>query len=284
MGSKKSVFAAVQAFRSRLDAGATLAGAAITFSDPLVSDALAPASDFLWIDTEHGGLCPDSLHGHLLAARAAQIPALVRLTSGSVHEIKPILDGGADGIIVPQVTSAAEVRSVVEHCRYRPDGIRGFGPRVPTRYGRDGTLEHLAEANRSVFVAIQIENLEAFEDLDRILGVPGLDSVVIGPSDLALAMGLGMELRHPLLLERIEEIARRARGAGLYVGAGMGPDPDYARVLVERGVQWVQVGGDFSYMVSVADSVLARCRGPVGSNVSPTARRTGASEFSLNGV
>lgn len=260
MSVPENAFSSLLRFRQKLDAGNILAGPGITFSDPLVSDALAHSADFLWIDTEHGGMCPDSIHGHILAAKAARIPALVRLTSGSAHEIKPILDGGAHGIIVPQVLSAKEVVDVVSHCRYRPEGVRGFGPRVPAGFGRSGGMEFIRAANRHIFVSVQIENLEAMEQLDEILSVPGLDSIVIGPADLALSMGLGLDLNHPLLLARVGDIARRARAAGLYVGAGMGPDSQYARTLTALGVQWVQVGGDFSFMVSMADRVLAEAR------------------------
>jgi len=258
------VFSAVHGFRRKLLEGRIQVGAGITFSDPLVSDALAPTSDFLWIDTEHGSLCPDALHGHLLAARAARIPSLVRVTSGSVQEIKPVLDCGADGIIVPQITSADDVRAVVQACRYRPLGNRGFGPRVPSRYGRDGGMEYLEEANRSVFVAVQIENVQAFENLDAILKIEGLDSVVIGPADLSLAMGLELDLNHPALLDRIEEIATRARAAGLFVGAGMGPDAAYARRLAGLGVQWLQIGCDFSYLVTMADKIMESARTAAG--------------------
>jgi 2-keto-3-deoxy-L-rhamnonate aldolase RhmA len=254
------VFSAVRGFRRKLLEGRIQVGAGITFSDPLVSDALAPTSDFLWIDTEHGGLCPDALHGHLLAAKAARIPAFVRVTSGSVQEIKPVLDCGADGIIVPQISSADDVRAVVQACRYRPLGSRGFGPRVPTRYGRDGGMDYLEEANRSVFVAVQIENVEACDELDAILEIEGLDSVVIGPADLSLAMGLKLDLNHPVLLDRIEDIATRARAAGLFVGAGMGPDAAYARRLAGLGVQWLQIGCDFSYVVAMADQIMESAR------------------------
>lgn len=268
------VSSAVCEFRRKLLEGRIQVGAGITFSDPLVSDALAPTSDFLWIDTEHGGLCPDALHGHLLAAKAARIPSLVRVTSGSVQEIKPVLDCGADGIIVPQITSADDVRAVVQACRYRPLGIRGFGPRVPSRYGRDGGMEYLEAANHSVFVAVQIENLEACEDLDAILNIEGLDSVVIGPADLSLAMGLELDLNHPVLLDRIADIAARARAAGLFVGAGMGPDAAYARRLAGLGVQWLQIGCDFSYMVTMADDIMESARTATG----PRSKSAGRAE------
>jgi hypothetical protein len=136
-------------------------GAAVTLADPLVSDALAGSVDFLWIDLEHAAMSPDALSGHLLAARGRGIPALVRVAAGTTPLIKPVLDAGAPGIIVLQVRTAEEVRQAVGDCRYPPLGRRGYGPRVPSDYGRDAGREYAARANRELFVAVQIEKADA---------------------------------------------------------------------------------------------------------------------------
>jgi 2-keto-3-deoxy-L-rhamnonate aldolase RhmA len=133
-------------------------------------------------------------------------------------------------------------------------------------------MDYLEEANRSVFVAVQIENVEACDELDAILEIEGLDSVVIGPADLSLAMGLELDLNHPVLLDRIEDIATRARAAGLFVGAGMGPDAAYARRLAGLGVQWLQIGCDFSYVVAMADQIMESAR--TGDGPRPKAARS----------
>src|SRR5687768_15481103 len=81
-------------------------------------------SDFFWIDLEHTPLSLESLQTHLMAARAVQVPALVRVPGSEVGMIKRVLDMGAEGIIVPQVRSSREVRGVIEGCRYKPLGDR----------------------------------------------------------------------------------------------------------------------------------------------------------------
>jgi 2-keto-3-deoxy-L-rhamnonate aldolase RhmA len=110
-------------------------------------------------------------------------------------------------------------------------------------------------ANQELFVAVQIENAEALAALDEIVAVPGLDCVVIGPWDLSAALGLLGQVEHPQVVAAIETIIRKARAAGLFVGAGMGPDAEYARTMIRRGVQWLQVGGDYSYMIQCADQL-----------------------------
>ena len=130
-----SIFDPIRKFRQQLDAGQRLIGAGVTFSDPLVTEALAPSVDFLWIDLEHTPLGPEALAGHLLAGRATATPCLVRVAAGTTACIKPVIDSGALGIIVPQIETAEEAYSVVRDCRYPPVGSRGYGPRVPSGFG-----------------------------------------------------------------------------------------------------------------------------------------------------
>ncbi len=247
-------------FRERLQAGEVCIGASITLSDPHVTAALADSVDFFWIDLEHTMLSPEALNGHLLAARSKNVPALVRVTGSSTPFIKPVLDAGADGIIVPQVRTVAEVRQIVRDCRYPPLGQRGYGPRVTSNYGRDGGADYIARANREVFVAVQIETAEALAALDEILAVPGLDSLVLGPWDLSGALGMLGDVEHPTVVAAVETVIAKTRAAGLFVGSGMGTDAAYATMMAKRGVQWLQVGGDFGYLVMAMDQITASIR------------------------
>lgn len=251
---------AVLRFRQRLSAGEVCVGSSITFVDPLVSDALGDSVDFFWIDLEHGAMSPAALQGHFLAARNRNVPALVRVPGSGTPFIKPVLDSGAHGIIVPQVRSVDEVRAVVNDCRYPPLGTRGYGPRVPSNYGRDGGKDYIERANQSIFTVVQIENREALDSIAEIVAVPGLDSVALGPQDLAASLGFMGDLEHPQVVAAIDHVIETARHAGLFVGTGMGPDPDYAARMAQRGVQWLQVGGDYSYMVAYIDQMSAAIR------------------------
>ncbi|HEV3343797.1 MAG TPA: aldolase/citrate lyase family protein [Pirellulales bacterium] len=247
-------------FRQRLDSGKLCLGPSITLSDPVVTEALSPSVDFFWIDLEHNPTSLESVSAHLIAARAGGAPALVRVPCSDVAWIKRVLDVGADGIIVPQVRSVAEVRSVVSACRYPPMGTRGFGPRRSNNYGREDAQTYLAEANRRVFLAIQIETAEAYHDLDAILDIPGFDSIVIGPNDLSGALGMLGQLDHPQVVEAVSSIASRSRAAGRYVGIGMAPNIEHALRAARQGVQWVQFGGDCGFLIDAAERLYERIR------------------------
>ena len=103
-------------------------GTAISFTDPTISAALADSLDFLWIDTEHAMMSMEAVRGHVLAGQAHNTPVLVRVPGSGMQWIKPALDSGADGIIVPQIYSAQEAREVVRDCRYPPLGAARLWP------------------------------------------------------------------------------------------------------------------------------------------------------------
>ena len=252
---------AIARFRQNLRDDRLCLGASVTLSDPLVSDALGGSVDFIWIDLEHCAMSPEALAGHLLAARARHVPSLVRVSGSDAAFIKPVLDAGADGIIFPQVRSVEEVKQVVTDCRYPPVGQRGYHPRVPSNYGRDGGGDYVERANKNLFVAVMIETAEALEALDAIVAVPGLDSLVIGPQDLSGALGMLGDLEHPQVVAAMETIIAKARAAGLAVGAGMGTDTDVVYGMAQRGVQWLQVGCDYGYLTEFMDHFTSSIRG-----------------------
>lgn len=255
------MYESLQKFRARLAAGQVCLGASISLSDPAVTEALGPSCDFFWIDLEHSPLGLESLQGHLIAARATGTPALVRVPSSAVAWIKRVLDTGAGGVIVPQVRSAAEVRQVVADCRYAPAGARGYGPRRAALYGQIAGADYLQHAQRDLFVAVQIENAAALEQIDEIAACEHLDSIVLGPWDLSFALGLPGQVSHPDVRRALSRIVAAARGAGKFVGSGCGCDAAIARQLLQLGVQWLQLGGDTDYLQHAAQSVMNQVRG-----------------------
>lgn len=247
-------------FRDKLASEQVCLGAGITFNDPIVTEALAPSVDFLWIDLEHSPISMDSLIGHLTAARATGTPALVRSPGSDVNVIKRIVDAGAEGLICPQVESADEVRRVVDACRYAPLGKRGWGPRRPSDYGRRTAEQTIREANEELFVAVQIENVHALEEVDQIAKIDGLDSLALGPYDLSLSLGHHGDFDHPVVKDAVRKIIDTAKAAGLYCGTGEEADAESSVRWAQLGVQWIQTGGDFVYMIQAAEQLFAKIR------------------------
>lgn len=251
----------MQKMRDKLNAGQIVLGAGISLTDPCVTEAIAPSVDFVWIDLEHNAMTVEKMLGHLIAARAGGCASIVRIPTNDVAWVKRVLDSGAEGIILPRAYSAKEVADFVSACRYPPMGTRGFGPRRPMQYGRLEQKAYLEQANRDVFVISQVETIELVNELDEVLKIPGLDSLVLGPQDLSGSMGRLGETTHPDVVATMKLVAAKAKAAGKYIGSGLGANPKFAKLLIECGVQWMQAGNDFEFMIRSCEQTFSEIRG-----------------------
>jgi 2-keto-3-deoxy-L-rhamnonate aldolase RhmA len=248
-------------FREKIRRGEVCLGTGVSFSDPTVSEILCGAGlDFLWIDMEHTALSTDAVQAHIMATELYGTAALVRVPSNEPVVIKRVLDLGASGIIIPMVRTGGEARDAVAATRYPPQGVRGWGPRRASRYGRIPGPKIAEAANQSVLVVVQIEHIDAVRNLDEILGVPGIDAIYFGTSDLALSMVLPPEAAHPSLDEAIATVVRKAQQRGVCVGQSAEDDVAGALKLIDNGVQMIAVGDDFRLLANSVDRLVSGIR------------------------
>ena len=198
-------------------------GAWIQGTDAATARALATSLDWIAIDQQHGR-ADDRAMLELLAATAGLCPRYVRVRSLDAGLIGRALDGGADGVIVPQVSSAAEARAAVEASHYPPRGNRSWGPMV--------------EHSPDVVVGVMIENTAGLADLAEI-AASGADLIFVGPYDLSLSMGTTVDA---LLDEQTTLVTIRdaAIAAGVAIGAFAGTPARAAR-FAALGYQQIAV-------------------------------------------
>ena len=247
-------------FREKLRNGQVPLGCGVSFKDPTVTELFSHVLDFVWIDMEHNALSLESVQDHIMATRGSDSAAIVRVPWNDPVLIKPVLDIGADGIIAPLVRSAEDVRLAVSACRYPPQGIRGFGPRRPIRYGRISDAEYCQRANDEIICIAQIEHIDAVEAMDEIVKVDGLTAVVIGANDLAGSMGHMGNPQHPDVQSAIEKVVTTAKDAGIYPGIGMVGDAEVFQKWLDKGIQWVQVGVDWWHLANAIDTSVGQLR------------------------
>jgi 2-keto-3-deoxy-L-rhamnonate aldolase RhmA len=161
-------------FVEKLRKGELALGTVISFLDPAVTELMAEDLDFVWIDMEHSPQSLATLQGHLMATKGSNATPLVRVPWNDPVLIKPVLDCGAAGIIVPMVRTADDARQAVAACLYPPKGVRGYGPRRPSRYGRLGGPSFCQETNDEMICILQIEHIDAIPCIDAIVAVPGV--------------------------------------------------------------------------------------------------------------
>jgi 2-keto-3-deoxy-L-rhamnonate aldolase RhmA len=246
-------------FRARLSSNDFLVGTWLTLLDPTIPELLAGGGfDLLVADGEHGPVATSDLVQMVIATRAAQVPVLYRVASNEPVRIMHALDAGASGVVIPQVRTVADVEKAVAWCRYPPAGLRGIGPRRPSGFGRQ-TSAYMAAANDAVTCCVQIETHEALDALDAILAVPGLDTILVGPNDLAASIGHTGRITDTEVEDAIAHIIERATAHGVPAGAWT-QSTTIARRRREQGFRWVTVSADYGFMVAAADAAMREIR------------------------
>jgi 2-keto-3-deoxy-L-rhamnonate aldolase RhmA len=148
--------------------------------------------DFARVDMEHTGLTMDTIADMAAMARALDFPIAVRPPVANREWITRLLDVGVWNIHCPQVESTEHAKEIVAATRYAPWGLRGNGGlSVATEFNTAGTVaERRAFANKQVFVTVMLETKGAFDHLDAIAGMNGIDALTLGPADLAQDLGV----------------------------------------------------------------------------------------------
>lgn len=246
-------------FRDALAASdRSLVGLWAVSGSPLVAEVLAGSGvDWLLIDMEHSANSLDSVLAQLQAVAAYPVHPLVRVPFGDDVMLKQVLDLGAQNIIVPMVSDAAQAEQVVRAVRYPPRGVRGVGSALSrsARWNRvDGYLQH---ADEHVSLFVQVESAQAVENAAEIAAVDGVDGVFIGPADLAASMGVIGQQTHPDVLAAVERTFAAVRAAGKPAGVNAF-DLNAAQNYMDTGAAFVAVAADVSILARQSEALAAR--------------------------
>ena len=216
--------------------------------------AMQGTMDWLMIDGEHSPIdlsTMSQLASVISDASQGKCTPFIRVASGTVDQIKQVLDAGAQGVLVPMVNTAQEVRDIVSFSRYPPEGVRGNGGLMPHLGFAATRGEYTQKANREVAVAIQVETQASVDNIEEIVAVPGLDMVFIGPNDLHISYGYAPSLWSdaPGFRTAVEKVLSTCKRVGMPCGILMG-NAAHAKARVEEGFTFVGIGGDTGYLMS----------------------------------
>lgn len=209
--------------------------------------------DFVILDMEHGPTSLQEIQHQIRAAQVAGTLPIVRIPCLSEAEICHVLDIGAAGVQIPQVTRASEAELAVRAAKYHPRGMRGVCPFVrAAHYSAMSMEEYIPKANNSL-VVIQLEGKEAIRNIDEIFSVPGIDIAFIGPFDLSQSLGVTGQVSHPAVIAEMEKIVAKAKEKNLAVGS-FTVTREAVKIWKEAGVQYLSYSTDFGiYQEACAD-------------------------------
>ena len=241
----------------KIRAGETIRGTHIFAGSPVLTECIAQAGfDIIWIDMEHTHITHDLLMQNLIAAKAGGTPAVVRIPWNDPVLAKPVLDMGVNGLIFPYIRTAEEARLAVSACEYPPEGIRGFGPFRALDYGKGNAMEYIRSTSRNTVRMIQIEHIDAVDNLREIAAVDGIDAFIVGMNDLSGSLGYLGDTQNPAMIPVYDRIGEILRELKIPFGVSSASDEAIIRAWKERGATIFFAGHDIEYVTNGAAAML----------------------------
>lgn len=196
--------------------------------------------DFNIIDYEHGAYHYGMIEDCLRASQATNTPCIVRVGSTDGQTIANVLDMGAHGIQLPQITSTEGVEDVLDNIFFRPKGKRGYGSTTrASRYGCLSRQEVIAKTEQETLVVVQLESVEGLERLAEIVKIPRVDLIFIGTGDLSLSLGYDSPNDERILkiLEKVvPQILKSNKVAGVFLS-----NPNWLNKLIDLGITYFAI-------------------------------------------
>ncbi|HEY1928666.1 MAG TPA: aldolase/citrate lyase family protein [Caulobacteraceae bacterium] len=237
------------ALREKVRSGQRVIGVFIKTASHQVVELIGRAGlDFAIVDAEHAPFDLLTLDRMALAARAWDLPLLVRPAGSDAAFVGQVLDMGFSGIVAPHVDSAQAARSVADAARF-DRGRRGFSPSTRAGgYGATDARAYCEVADRETSLWCQIEDASALPRLDEIAAVDEIDCLFLGRADLALSLGVDSQ-SDPQVVDAVRATAEVARRAGRTVGIFVGSSQEIAP-LAELGISVFVCGSDQSWLLA----------------------------------
>jgi 2-keto-3-deoxy-L-rhamnonate aldolase RhmA len=232
-------------FRHRIQQGDVILGQMVLeLFTPGIGHMLAACGlDFVIFDMEHGR-CDLSLLAEMVAAcRGSGIVPLVRVPDVTYAPLSRALDVGARGVMVPRVESREQAEHIVSQLKYAPQGRRGVALGVAHDLYRAGNSDFFARTNEEISVILLLETEKAFQHLDEIISVPGVDVAWMGHYDLTVSMGIPAQFDHPRFLAAMDELVSVCRRYGVAPGF-LPPSPESAVHWIDKGFRLISLGSD----------------------------------------
>ena len=231
-----------------------LFGTIITISSPEIVEISCQAGlDWLFIDLEHSALTIEDAQ-LILQVAGTNMPCLIRVPSNDEVWIKKALDIGASGIIVPQVKTIEDAKQAVRFSKYPPDGLRSVGIGRAQGYG-ETFQEYIYSANTKIVVVVQIEHIDAVNNIESILTVSGIDCLFIGPYDLSASMNRTYQDTDQDVQKAINHVKNCADKAKIPLGI-FGVTTEAVKPYIQNGYTLIAVGIDTMLITEAINGIV----------------------------
>jgi len=229
--------------KAKLAAGGFAFGTGVAMiRTPALMRLIAGAGyDFVFIDMEHSSFSFETINDMCDMARSVGLVPVVRPYSHDPALGNRILDIGAMGLMYFDVESREQVDGFVRAMHFPPAGTRQNSRGSAFDYQPIRGAESYRFVDENTMLVIQLETLEAIENIDNILKGGGVDVVEIGRSDLCIALGVPGQREHPKVLEVVDRAIAGCRRHNVTPGCGSDSLED-AQSMIRRGMRYVFYG------------------------------------------
>ena len=230
-------------------------GIGVSFSWPTIEGVeiigLLGGFTHIYLDGEHGAFGPNEIDDLCRMADAQDLTVIARVPTIDSWMINYNLDRGVLGIIGPHIDTPEEAKKLADACRYTPEGHRSYGSGRGLFHGdndllgeENGTrIDIMSGFNEEVLVIAQLETKTAFDNLDDILSVPGIDAYTGGPNDLAQSLGLTGQPDHPDSLAVSSEIVERVHAANKKSASDLYTDTSFHSFIRDGAKSFIKSNG-----------------------------------------
>ncbi len=248
--------------KNRLADGQVCLGATITMNSPVIAEILSHIGglDWIWLEMEHTALSEQDVLTMLQATNGSEVSTVVRVPWNDKTMIKRALDLGPDGIIIPLVNTKAEAEAAIHAIKYPPWGERGAGLGRAQAYGLH-LAEYLKTADHEVTAIMMIEHIDAVNNIEEIISVKGVDSVMIGALDLSGSMGLLGQTDDDRVEGAVQKVLAAAKKAGMPCGI-ITVSPDQSNERIAQGFTNVIIGLDILFFHGAVRDALSKITRP----------------------
>jgi len=250
--------------KSKLKNNELTVGTWLSLAHPGIAEIMVKAGfEWVTVDMEHSVITVREAEEMIRIIDLGGSVPLVRLSSNDSVQIKRMMDAGARGLIVPMVNSIEDVEKAVAAVHYPGKGTRGVGLARAQAYGA-GFHENLNWLENEAVIIVQIENINAVENIEAILSCEEVDGYIIGPYDLSATMGLHGQFEHPDVVAALKKI--REAGAALKKPGGLHivePNPNELKSRINEGFKFLAYSADFRMLdVSCREGLKIRDHTP----------------------
>jgi 2-dehydro-3-deoxyglucarate aldolase len=249
--------------KEKLDKNSYLVGSWINTASPIVAELMASTGfDYLAVDAEHSAvdLAQTQVLFQAMSAGNPECAPFVRLPGNRYDDTKRYMDAGAKGIIAPLINTGEQARELVRAVKYPPYGERGVGFCRANSYGMR-LKEAVESSHLETFICVQVEHVQAIENINEILSVEGVDAVMIGPYDLSASMGITAQFEHPDMVKAIKQVYQACQKHSVVPGIHVvQPDVDEVKRRYEEGFRFIAYSLDITMLMQSCLSGLGEIR------------------------